>query len=112
MGALRTLGCVVAAGGGLLAYAVGFERTAYTLRRARVPVLAPGAPPLQVLHLSDLHMTPNQCSKQEWLRELARFTPDLIVLTGDVLSHPDADRPTLRALEPLFAFLGACVPGN
>lgn len=117
MGALWTpgrtaLGYAAAAGGGLLAYAVGFERTAYTLRRARVPVLAPGAPPLRVLHLSDLHMTPNQRGKQEWLRELARLTPDLVVLTGDVLSHPDANRLALRALAPLFAFPGAFVPGN
>jgi predicted MPP superfamily phosphohydrolase len=91
---------------------VCYERTAYTLRRAEVPVLPRGERPMRILHLSDLHMTPNQNGKQEWLRDLARLLPDLVVLTGDVLSHPDADTPTLRALRPLFDCPGAFVPGN
>jgi predicted MPP superfamily phosphohydrolase len=36
----------------------------------------------------------------------------VVALTGDVLAHPDADVPTLRALAPLFAFPGVFVPGN
>ena len=41
----------------LTAYAAA-EARAYTLRRVEVPLLPPGARPLRVLHLSDLHMTP------------------------------------------------------
>ena len=36
-----------------------------------MPLLPAGAPPLRVLHLSDLHMTPGQARKQAWLRDLA-----------------------------------------
>lgn len=105
-----------AAAGGLgvavLAYGGLVERTAYTLRRTELPVLARGAASLRVLHLSDLHMTPHQHGKQEWLRDLARLVPDLVLLTGDVLSHTDAHGPTLDALAPLLDRPGAFVPGN
>ena len=45
--------------------------------------------PLRVLHLSDIHMTPGQTRKQEWLRGLASLRPDLVVTTGDNLAHRD-----------------------
>ncbi|WP_131768834.1 metallophosphoesterase [Candidatus Protofrankia californiensis] len=101
-----------AAGALALAYAAGYERTAYTLRRVVVPVLAQGAQPLHILHISDLHITPNQKRKLAWIADLARLVPDLVALTGDVLSHPDADEPTLLALSSLFGFPGVFVPGN
>jgi predicted MPP superfamily phosphohydrolase len=75
-------------------------------------MLPQGSPSMRVLHLSDLHTTPNQQGKFAWLSELARLVPDLVALTGDVVSHPEAREPTLRALEPLFAFPGVFVPGN
>lgn len=116
MGRLGTVGRVVTgvgvAGMAALAYGGLYERTAYTLGRREVPVLAPGAEPLRILHISDLHVTPNQRGKLAWLAELARLTPDLVALTGDVLSHPDADEPVLRALAPLFGFPGLFIPGN
>ncbi|SBW28966.1 metallophosphoesterase [Candidatus Protofrankia californiensis] len=101
-----------AAGALALAYAAGYERTAYTLRRVVVPVLAQGAQPLRILHISDLHITPNQKRKLAWIADLARLVPDLVALTGDVLSHTDADEPTLLALSSLFGFPGVFVPGN
>ncbi len=101
-----------AAGALALVYAAGYERTAYTLRRVVVPVLAQGAQPLRILHISDLHITPNQKRKLAWIADLARLMPDLVALTGDVLSHPDADEPTLLALSSLFGFPGVFVPGN
>jgi len=52
-------------------------------------VLSPGSSPLKVLHISDLHMLPKQRPQsRRGLRELARFEPDLVVNTGDNLSHP------------------------
>ena len=79
----------VLAGAGAAAFAYGslVERRAFTLRELSVPVLPAGAQPIRVLHLSDLHMAPWQRDKQQWVRELARFQPDLIVDTGDNLSH-------------------------
>jgi hypothetical protein len=106
------IGAIGLAGAAAFAYGVGYERTAFTLRRLEVPVLAPGAAPFRVLHLSDLHMLSRQESKQEWLRELGRLVPDLVVLTGDVLSANDAGPSVLRALDPLFTRPGIFVPGN
>lgn len=108
----KVLGAVGLAGTSALAYGVGYERTAYTLRRLEIPVLARGASPFRLLHLSDLHMLARQTGKQEWLRELGRLVPDLVVLTGDVLSGEDAGPAVLGALEPLFSRPGIFVPGN
>lgn len=109
---MRGAAVVGASGVAAVGYAAGYERTAYTLRKIEIPMLAEGRDPLRILHISDLHTTPNQHGKFRWLAELARLVPDLVALTGDVVSHPDAKEPTLRALEPLFAFPGLFVPGN
>jgi predicted MPP superfamily phosphohydrolase len=92
-----------------IAYASLYERTRWTLRRFDVPVLAPGSAPLRVLHLSDLHMTAGQRSKQEWVASLAELQPDLVVDTGDNLAGMDAVPGTLRALEPLLDLPGVFV---
>ena len=96
----RVLGAATLAGAGALAYGVGYERNAFTLRRLDVPVLSRGTSPLRVLHLSDLHMLDRQRAKQEWIKDLGRLLPDLVVLTGDVLSAGDAGSvgaPSARA---------------
>src|SRR4051812_46137122 len=93
----------------MLAYASLYERTRWTLRRFDVPVLAPGSAPLTVLHLSDLHMTANQRSKQEWVAGLAALEPDLVINTGDNLAGFDAVPGTLKALDPLMDRPGAFV---
>jgi len=103
-----TLGMIGAAAVG---YGV-YEHDSYTLTRREVPVLAPGAAPLRILHLSDLHVLPSQTSKLRWLGELARIMPDLVALTGDILSHQDASEPLRQALAPLYGFPGVFVPGN
>ena len=43
-----------------------------------------------MLHLSDLHMMPDQARKQRWVASLAGLDPDLVVVTGDNMAHPDA----------------------
>lgn len=100
----------VAAGGAL--YATVIERQWFALRRVTVPVLPAGSTPLTVLHLSDLHMLPRQRRKQRWVTGLARLEPDLVVMTGDTLSSPDAVPPSLRAFGPLLDLPGAFVFGN
>ena len=99
-------------GAGGLAYASLIERNAFTLRRASVPVLPPGAPSLRVLHISDIHLVPRQSRKIEWIRSLAELDPDLVINTGDNLAHLDAVPAVLRALEPLLAVPGVFVLGS
>ncbi|GAB2478900.1 metallophosphoesterase [Jatrophihabitans fulvus] len=106
------VGSVAALGVATLAYGVGIERNLFTLRRRDVPVLAPGAAPIRVLHVSDLHITPGQARKQAWIRGLADLRPDLVVNTGDTLSAEHGIPAVMAALEPLFAFPGVFVPGN
>ncbi|MFI6759323.1 metallophosphoesterase [Micromonospora sp. NPDC050417] len=102
----------VAAGAATFAYASLVERNLFTLRRFDVPVLATDAEPLRILHLSDLHMTPDQRRKQRWVASLAATDPDLVVVTGDNLAHPGGVPGVLRALQPLLDVPGAFVFGS
>src|SRR6266545_1823015 len=101
-----------ALGAATLAYASLVERNLFTLRRFDVPILAPDAEPLRVLHLSDLHLTPGQHRKQEWMAALAATDPDLVVSTGDHMAHPEAVPAVRRALAPLLDRPGAFVFGS
>lgn len=107
----RSLGAGIAAGAALAAYAV-WESRAFTLRCATMPVLPDGARPLRVLHLSDIHMTPSQSRKQEWVRSLADLEPDLVVNTGDNLAHMEALPSVLDSLGPLLDVPGVFVLGS
>jgi predicted MPP superfamily phosphohydrolase len=93
-------------------YATGVELRHWTLRQATLPVLPAGAQPVRLLHISDLHMTPNQRSKQRWVASLADLGPDLVVNTGDNLAHRQAVPAVLRALQPLMTLPGVFVFGN
>ncbi|GAA4837172.1 metallophosphoesterase [Saccharopolyspora rosea] len=108
----RTLLTAGALGAGTIAYSAGIERRHWTLRQATLPVLAADAPPLRVLHVSDLHMMPNQRSKQRWVAALDELEPDLVVNTGDNLAHPQAVPAALRALGPLLDRPGVFVFGS
>ena len=111
--ALTTVALATAAAGtGVLAYAAGYEVRAFRLRKVEVPVLAPRSRPLRVLHVSDLHMVPGQRRKLDWVRGLADLEPDLVVNTGDNLSHPDAVPAVLEALRPLLRTPGVFVFGS
>jgi predicted MPP superfamily phosphohydrolase len=106
-----TLGAGATLGAAVTAYAV-WEARQYTLRSVEVPVLPAGARPLRVLHLSDLHLTPSQGRKREWLRSLADLEPDLVVNTGDSMADVDALPALLDALGPLLDVPGAFVLGS
>lgn len=99
-------------GAATLGYATVLERRRFTLRNAELPVLARGAAPLRMLHISDLHMLPGQRAKQQWVAELASTRPDLVVNTGDNLAGPDAVPSVLRALGPLLNYPGVFVFGS
>jgi len=109
---IRLAGTGIALGGTALAYAALVERNLFTLRRFDVPVLPPDAEPLRILHLSDLHLTPDQRRKQDWVAALAATDPDLVITTGDHLAHPDAVPAVQRALAPLLERPGAFVFGS
>ncbi|WP_136517966.1 MULTISPECIES: metallophosphoesterase [Cellulomonas] len=108
---LRTLGGLAAAGVAGVAWSL-VEARWYTLREVTVPVLPAGQAPLRVLHVSDLHLTPGQRRKVDWVRDLATLDPHLVVDTGDNWAHRDAMPALLRALEPLLALPGAFVLGS
>ncbi len=109
---LRSVGGLVGAGVAAVGYAALVERTWFTLRRFTVPVLPAGSEPVRVLQVSDLHLTPGQRKKIEWVRSLAELRPDFVVNSGDNLSHREAVPPLLRAMEPLMEFPGAFVLGS
>jgi predicted MPP superfamily phosphohydrolase len=114
--AARTLGWGVGAGAALglstLAYSAGIEVRNFVVRRVEVAVLPPGQRPLKVLHVSDLHLTPSQGVKRRWLASLAELEPDLVVNTGDNLSHHDSVQPLVEGFGRLLDLPGVYVFGS
>lgn len=111
----RGLAVTAAVGAATGAAAAGYglwEKNQFVLREETLPILPPGFGPFRVLHLSDIHFVPGQDRKAEWLTSLAELKPDLVVNTGDNLSHAKAVDPVLAALRPLMAFPGVFVPGS
>ncbi|QQQ61805.1 metallophosphoesterase [Paenarthrobacter ureafaciens] len=103
----------IGATAGAAAAAYGWwEKDQFELRRETLPILPGGFGPLRVLHLSDIHFVPGQTKKAQWLRSLADLKPDLVVNTGDNLSHKKAIDPLVEALRPLMEFPGVFVPGS
>ena len=110
---LRTLLPAAAAlGAAGIGYATVVERNWFALRRFEIPVLPPGSEPLRVLHISDAHLTPGRKRLLSWIRSLDDLDPDLVVNTGDSISHPHAIEPLLGALGPLLDRPGAFVLGS
>jgi len=107
----RMLAAGAAAGAAGLGYA-WCEARWFALRHVTVPVLPEGAPDLRVLHLSDLHLTPYQQRKREWIESLRALEPDLVVNTGDNLAHHLSVDPLLDAFGPLAEVPGVFVLGS
>ncbi len=103
---------VAAAGVAGLAYATLVERNAFALRHQTLSILEPGATPLRVLHISDLHMMPGQRLKQAWVQELEGLQPDLVINTGDNLAHPQSVPAVVQALGGLLSVPGLFVFGS
>jgi len=106
------LGLVAAAGLAAFTYGALIERRRYQVRQEIVPILAPGARPITVLHLSDIHMAGWQVEKQDWIARIAELVePDLVIETGDMLERNDGIAGIRRALAPLRGVPGAFVHG-
>ena len=111
----RILGPAVGGGAVLGAAVLGYslcEAQRFTLRRVAVPLLPAGHRLLKVLHISDLHMTPGQHAKIEWVRRLRELEPDLVVNTGDNFAHAEAAPVVLDALGELLDRPGVFVFGS
>ena len=111
----RGVAVTAAAGAVTGAAATGYgvwEKNQFVLREETLPILPAGFGPIRVLHLSDIHFVPGQHRKAEWLSSLAGLEPDLVVNTGDNLSHVKAVEPLLESLRPLMKFPGVFVPGS
>ena len=100
------------AGVAAVGYASVIERNWFALRELSVPVLEPGASPLRILHISDVHLTPGRHRLLSWLRTLDALEPDLVVNTGDSIAHPQAVEPFLTAIGPLLERPGVFVYGS
>ena len=107
--ALLAAGAAVTAG---VAWSTLAEPRLFALRRLDLPVLDDGAWPLRLLHLSDLHLVPGQRRKTAWVSALADLRPDLVINTGDTLSHPRAVPAAVAALGDLLDVPGGFVFGN
>ena len=100
-----------AAGVGSLAY--GFtEAQAFTVRELELALLPKGNDPIRVLHISDLHITPAQTRKINWVKSLAKLEPDFVVATGDFLAHQLAVPAVVEAMNELLDMPGAFVLGS
>ncbi|MBC6456337.1 metallophosphoesterase [Actinomadura sp. HBU206391] len=95
-----------------IGYASVIERNWFALRRFDVPVLPAGRRPIKILHVSDAHLTPGRSRLISWVRSLDALEPDLVVNTGDSISHADAVPAFLDALGPLLDRPGVFVYGS
>ncbi len=106
------IGGLAAAGAATAAWSMLVEPRSFALRRVDLPVLDHGAWPIRVLHVSDLHIVPGQQHKIRWVSALADLRPDLVINTGDILSHRKAVPAALAAFGDLLDLPGAFVFGN
>ena len=110
--ALAVTAATASAGAAAIAYGALIERNAFVLRRFDVPMLAPGSDPLRVLHISDVHMRPDQGRKQRWISALAGLQPDLVVNTGDNLASRAAVDATLATFDAFTGIPAVFVLGS
>lgn len=91
---------MAAVGVGALAWSL-VEAKLFTLRWATVPAMSPDAGPLRLLHLSDFHLLPGEHRKHDFVRRCLISGPDVVVVTGDTLGHPEVIDEALALLGPL-----------
>ena len=102
----------LALGAATAAYGRFVELNNFQVREETLAVLPVGSPNFRILHISDMHMIPGQRAKTEFMHSLTGLNPDLVVNTGDNLSHVGGLDPLLEALDPLLDFPGVFVPGS
>ena len=114
---LGAVASLLALGAATTAYSL-WEARQYTLRSAEVRLRRPSsvprmaAAPLRILHLSDLHLSPRDTDRIDWVRSLGELDVDLTVVTGDFHGDAQGPRLALEALEPLLDRPGLFVRGS
>ena len=100
-----------ATGVGSLTYGL-VEAQAFKVRELDLALLPAGSDSIRVLHISDLHITPAQTRKINWVKSLAKLEPDFVVGTGDFLAHQLAVPAVVEAMNELLDIPGAYVLGS
>ncbi|AOZ71972.1 hypothetical protein BK816_00585 [Boudabousia tangfeifanii] len=111
------------AGAALLAPIAGFawgafERRWPYLEQVTLTLPAEGEatvdarPPLKILQVADLHLRPKDQWLIDFVRDLERLEPDLVVATGDNFGALEALPSLQEALHPLLRFPGVFVLGS
>lgn len=88
------------------------EAHAYRVSQWQTPAPHADFAGLKILNISDIHLLAADRKKIQFLRDVADLEPDLVVLTGDQLSEPEALPALLEALDPLVGIPGAFVYGS
>lgn len=113
---MRTATAAAAALGGLAAaahvWARHIEIHRYTLREVELGILPPGSRRIRLLHISDIHLVPDQERKLAFLRHLGTLRPHLVIDTGDNIASAASVPVLAEALEPLLRRPGAFVMGS
>lgn len=88
-----------------------FRKINKTLQNSKIKPQR-SAESIRILHLSDTHLLQNQLRRQNFLRSLSAQNPDLIILTGDLISEDAAIAPLLEALSVFRGIPGGYVFGS
>lgn len=112
---LGAAGAVVGVGAGLAAYTF-VEPYRFRLVEKEVPLGLGAGGPIDVLHISDTHLTATTHRRAAFLASLPgmlRRTPELVLATGDMIEDNGGIEPLLEALDGFEATWGRfCVNGS
>jgi predicted MPP superfamily phosphohydrolase len=109
---LATAGAGLAVATGAHIWAHQVETHRYTLREHTLRILPAGTRPVRVLHISDIHLMPDDERKLAFLRFLASTKPHLVIDTGDNIASALAIPRLAQAIGPLLQVPGAFVMGS
>lgn len=112
LAALGTAGAAAATAAAAHVWARHVEIHRYTVREQELRILPPGARTIRLLHISDVHLVPDQSRKLDFLRHLATYRPHLVIDTGDNIASAAAVPVLAEAIEPLLRRPGAFVMGS
>ncbi len=94
----------------VLFYAAHIEPTRLSLTHLRLTSdrLAPGTPPIRILHITDIHVERLTKRENQLLQMVEKAQPDLIVLTGDYVNLSyNEDRETYNQIRTFLSQLSA-----
>jgi len=84
----------------------------FRIREVELPILPKKGKELRILHFSDVHLSPRQQKSMDFIRTWNSLDPDLVISTGDHISHPASIPLLVDALGPLLSKPGYFVFGS